>query len=451
MRESLLGAAFNVSTDADFRSAADHDVDRLLYSSAYRRLSGVTQVVAVGEHQLFHNRLAHTQKVAQLSRRIAEHLNWNAARQNPEDGVIVEPAVAEAAGLAHDLGHPPFGHIAERQLDKSARKWGADGYEGNAQSFRIVTKLAVRRDGVGLGLSEATLDGILKYPWLSSHAYATEKHKWGAYESERKEFLEIRSDGADVAVPVKSMAAEIMDWADDISYAVHDLEDFFRTAQIPLDTLLYSASPDAVGQDQTRLKEFVGRATSAIGVPPGATLEEENERNGALLRQVASLTPPLQPFDGSITARKQLNRFAGLWIDQFVTAASVGPDGRFTVDSDTRRIVDLLKQFTRQYVINDSTLASLQRGQIRVVRELFDLIMTWINEEVSERTEQRLPPRLLDLLDNARREWPGSANPAHARATADYISSLTEDQALDLHARLTGRGRLSISDSWMAG
>src|SRR6478609_9031210 len=123
--------------EGDYRAPSQRDRDRVLYSSSFRRLAEVTQVVAANSGYVFHNRLTHSLQVAQVGRRIAEKLNL----LQPETKEFVDPDVVEAACLAHDLGHPPFGHIAEQKLNELA---GADidGFEGNAQSFRIVTRLS---------------------------------------------------------------------------------------------------------------------------------------------------------------------------------------------------------------------------------------------------------------------------------------------------------------------
>src|SRR5262249_38306651 len=145
----------------DYRTSFQRDRDRILYSSSFRRLAEVTQVVAANSGYVFHNRLTHSLQVAQVGRRIAEKLN----QTQHESQKFICPDVVEAACLAHDLGHPPFGHTAEQTLNTLAKKIG--GFEGNAQSFRIVTRLASRSLKYGgLDLTAATLSAILKYPWF---------------------------------------------------------------------------------------------------------------------------------------------------------------------------------------------------------------------------------------------------------------------------------------------
>lgn len=189
------------STNDDPRSDGLRDADRILYSSHFRRLSGVTQVVSPQDGHVLHDRLMHTLKVAQVAQRLAQRLQRNRARR-------IDPDYVYAAALAHDLGHPPFGHAAEKELNlvlggKKLRDGNAapgipnpilrDGFEGNAQTFRIAVRLAarVRRERAGLNLSWRTYGALLKYPWerdgqpdLLSHL----SNKWSVYDPEQAAF-----------------------------------------------------------------------------------------------------------------------------------------------------------------------------------------------------------------------------------------------------------------------
>jgi len=239
---------------ADQRREGQRDRDRILYSSAFKRLNGVTQVVAASEGTIFHNRLTHSLKVAQLGRRLAEHLcSQPTEREKAEAWGGLDPEVVDAAGLAHDLGHPPFGHIAEKALDHlvtrgpSARSeegdeapaGNPDGFEGNAQTFRILTWLSAHNEKKypGLNLTRATLNAVLKYPWLRDPAEAPEGkryNKYGAYRAEGSDHAFAREfhDG-----DVQSLEAAVMDFADGLAYSVHDLEDFVRAGLVPLSRL----------------------------------------------------------------------------------------------------------------------------------------------------------------------------------------------------------------------
>jgi len=234
------------------RTCFQKDRDRVLYSDAFRRLGFVTQVISPYEHVAVHTRLTHVLKVAQIGRRLAERL-LNLKANLVDQGGGLNADVVEAAALAHDLGHPPFGHVVEEKLNDLAEKElkksriRGDGFEGNAQSFRLVTRLEGRgaKSTAGLDLTRATLNALLKYPWLNRKNPKKPK-KWGAYKSEVADFAFARDQlGANEWSQKKTLEAEIMDWADDITYAVHDLEDFYRARKIPLHLLR-----DVVGSEE---------------------------------------------------------------------------------------------------------------------------------------------------------------------------------------------------------
>jgi dGTPase len=229
----------------DERSEGQKDRDRILYCSALRRLASVTQVTSPTASGSTHNRLTHALKVAQVGRRISENLRRKHPGLDPSKAsdprLAVDPDVVEAAGLAHDLGHPPFGHMSEAKLNKLAKKQGCEeGFEGNAQSFRIVAALEVRGVSVspGLGLTRATLNALLKYPFPWDPK-GGETQKFGVFKEERPVFDWCRKG---LQRPdQRTLEAEIMDWSDDITYAAHDLEDFYRSNFIPVSQLKSSS------------------------------------------------------------------------------------------------------------------------------------------------------------------------------------------------------------------
>jgi dGTPase len=188
----------------------------------------------VGSHEteLFHNRLTHTLEVAQIARRLAERLTAD----DPDFAEQVNPDIVETAALAHDLGHPPFGHIAEDELDRLVT--GQDipaGFEGNPQSFRIVTSLAHRSDSHhGLDLTRASLQALSKYPWPRSTS-GYHHRKYGTFDADEDYFDWTRRGLPGDLREEQTPEATIMDWADDVAYALHDVDDFFRVGLIPLD------------------------------------------------------------------------------------------------------------------------------------------------------------------------------------------------------------------------
>ena len=301
--ERQSGKRDDEQDDGDPRTAFARDRDRLLYSTAFRQLAGKSQVVASTQIGAFHTRLTHSLKVAQLGRRLAEQLRDRAARDSESEcddaGTphAPDPDLVEFACLAHDIGHPPFGHTGERQLNQTVQRLvdqaiddarretgesgpdGGDdsheelrklvteafgGFEGNPQSFRIVTRLshkAVPVQGapsdsdisgssghgyIGLDLTAAAMDAVTKYPWEFG-GNAAKPGKWGAYgaqgdpsgdfETLEKARAKTGADPFTGPNAEQSFESQLMDWCDDVTYAVHDVEDFYMIGMIPLEEL----------------------------------------------------------------------------------------------------------------------------------------------------------------------------------------------------------------------
>jgi dGTPase len=411
---------------SDNRTPAQRDRDRILYTSAFRRLARVTQVVSAEEGHVFHNRLTHSIQVAQVGRRIAEKLvNERMALGKPLTDV--NPDVVEAACLAHDLGHPPFGHVAEKELDRLATAEGVvDGFEGNAQSFRIVTRLASASSaGAGLNLTRATLNGLLKYPWLRNK-HPKIKDKWGAYDSEEDIFVWAR-DLSEKDSLGKSAEAYLMDLADDITYSVHDLDDFYRAGLIPLDRLRI----DAKERERFYAEVFERRS----GKLP-SDLDESYLRRA--FDNFVDRIPLEKPYEGTPRDRGLMRDFTGAMIGDFVRAVVVEKivNGRTWLGMVRERKADIfmLKQLTWHYVIKAPSLATQQHGQIAVVRGLFDIFYA-AAKEGNTRNLDVFPVSTRELLTKSDR----ILGPRDVlRIVIDLIASLTEEQAVGAYHRLSG-------------
>ncbi|MEX0763004.1 MAG: dNTP triphosphohydrolase [Dehalococcoidia bacterium] len=430
----------------DQRSETARDRDRILYSSAFKRLGGVTQVAAAGEHHVFHNRLTHTLKVGQIARRTAEYL----AKTAPElaDAVgSVDPEAAEAAAFAHDLGHPPFGHIAEERLQQLLIcRNVVDGFEGNPQSFRIVTKLAMRHeDSPGLNLTRSTLNGILKYPWLrSSNKTDYGYRKWGAYSTEQEQFEWARAE-----VPTgnkRTAEAEIMDWADDIAYSVHDVEDFFRARLIPLDRLMGDSD------EQNRFLESIPESRRRRGMPEEQVSVKEEERE-AFVRFLTYLklshAELRRPFADTLMQRAQIRAMTSWLIGRYIQEGIAlqdpqsSEDGRCVViEPNYRYEIGVLKELTWVYVIDSPSLATQQRGQRAVIEGLFKAYYS----ELKAGRESILPARFREYLTEAEKNG-ADPDQERPRVVADLIAGMTEAQALEIHGRLIGTRPGMLIDS----
>jgi dGTPase len=374
-------------------------------------------------------------RVAQIGRRIAQRL----LKKSPEQSELVggvNPDVVEAASLAHDLGHPPFGHIAEEELSICVVKRDVlDGFEGNAQSFRIVTKLALRSKEPGLNLTRATLDALLKYPW-TRQAEGYKKEKYGLYNSEMEHFnfarrLHASSDKR------KSAEAEIMDWADDVTYAVHDAEDFYRAGLIPLDRL---ASLDDESERHRFFDGMYKRPELArqLGNEPRPELEQA-------FKKVVTAFPISEPYTGSRDHRSRLRDFSSNLIGLFVNAIELhvpaNEDELFVEIKRLQKIqVRILKALTWFYVIYNPALATQQFGQRRLIRELFDIFGNAASAN-EERDRNIIPFAFRDEIYENKKD-----SAALTRIVTDMISGMTEQGLTKLYRRLTGIDMGSILD-----
>lgn len=418
---------FHRERNSQSRTEPQRDRDRILYTTAFRRLARVTQVVSEeGDALVFHNRLTHSLKVAQCARRIAERLNRGVLEGLGEEDKL-DPDRVEAAAIGHDLGHPPFGHTGERTLDDLAV--AAGGFEGNAQSFRIVTKLAFRAlENPGINLTRGTLSGLLKYPWAKGEQPPGQPDdKWGAYESERPE-LEFALDSS---ARTWQMTAQIMDWADDVTYAIHDFEDFYRAGLIPVDRLVN----DSLEADRFLASFFEdGKLRSKFNK------FDEPQLQSAFGRVLDFLAVGLnRPFEGSRHDRSILSRATAYFLEDYLNAYRVTTSDallQFDVDRDAMAQVAILKELTWFYVINRPSLALGREGQKSVITEIHGFLID------SARTRSGwsvFPTRVREEIG----EGPGDSKATDDEATrlrivTDYIAGMTESQTYEFARRLRG-------------
>lgn len=416
----------DTASSNDARGPFQRDRDRVLYSPEFRRLSGVTQVVSASEGDIFHNRLTHSLKVAQVGRRLAERLLKEYPSECEAWGGL-DPDVVETAGLAHDLGHPPFGHDGEEVIFQSVvKRRQRDGFEGNAQSFRIVTRLAAHTDNYpdldslqgpagdsGLNLTRATLNAILKYPWTRGKPKKGRK-KWGAYNVDKDRFKWVRYGQKRKQL---SLEAELMDWADDVTYAVHDLEDFYRAGLIPIHLLSRATERD----------KFI-----EASIQRGTFLRQDSDILSRVLR--VALGPYLYldtPYDGGHQHRSIINEATSGLITQFITGRAIrirepSANKSVAIDRKARRQIDLLKEITRYYVIDNPRIASIREGQREMLSKLFEIYLEVVD---GKRKQALLPQWTRDRLDS------GDKPP---RLVADLLAGMTERQVIQTYQRLTG-------------
>lgn len=383
--------------DAPERRPFERDRARLVHAASFRRLAAKTQVVGPQSDDFVRNRLTHSLEVAQIARDLSRALGTH-------------PDIAETAALAHDLGHPPFGHNGERVLAELAT--GCGGFEGNAQTLRLLTRLEAKTAdaegrSVGLNLTRATLDACTKYPWPR----AVDPVKFGVYDDDRPAFDWMRSGSPERR---RCVEAQVMDLADDVAYSVHDVEDGTVAGRVDLtrldtaavwDTVRSWYAPDA---DDAALDAALGRLRT-VGSWPRTTYDGTR----ASLAALKNLTSDL------------IGRFCGA-VQQATFAAGEGPFVRYAADlvvpEDTWAEITLLKGIAAHYVMQaDDRLAAMAR-QRELLAELVAVLL------------ERAPG---ELDESFRADWAAAADDAaRTRVVIDQVASLTDASAVAWHERL---------------
>ena len=456
------------------------DIERIRFSPYFSRLSAVTQVIAQsGAGLAVHNRLTHSVKVAAVARAIAMHLH----RDEGPMGRLVEelggchPVVVQAAASAHDIGHPPFGHLGEQTLDRLARDRFRllEGFEGNAQTYRILTRLdEYDTPGVGLNLTRAVRSAVLKYPWRRGEGgerRGAASNKFSMYAVDLADADDALSAYPSIATGQQTVECSVMDIADDIAYSLHDLDDFYRAGLLNQATI--AGEFRAWRRDVATLRTMHTDALKVQTRVPGHSLEllwrrlehrdpwiaDSYAFDAAVARVTDEVVDGLLtvPFDGSLSADRALARFTSGWIRHLQSSVEVHRDpahrsGHVSLDRTAWHEVAVLKFLHERFILDRADLAVYQRGQATVLERLVDGLAAWLDDPHDVR---RAPRRLVDLVQLATEDYLGlraerpellsttSETELHRRAVGrgviDYVSSLTDAQATHLDALLAGR------------
>jgi dGTPase len=384
------------------RSPFERDRARVLHSAAFRRLAAKTQVHTADRaatDDFLRTRLTHSLEVAQIAREMGARLGC-------------DPDVVDVAGLAHDLGHPPFGHNGEAALNEVAASCG--GFEGNAQTLRVLTRLEAKVDGAGLNLTRASLDATGKYPWPRRAG----ERKFGVYLDDLPVFGWLRADAPADDPQRRCLEAQVMDWADDVAYSVHDVEDGIYSGYVSLRVLLDDADE---------------RAALCADVAEAYSPESPSELGPVLVDLLADpVLGVLAGYDRSHQGQTALKRATSVLTGRFVAAAVGATQAKFgtgrlrryaadlIVPRETRAQCALLKGIALRYVMRRRSAEDWYHRQ----RE----ILVGLVHSLAGRGPDGLDPVFAPL-------WRAAPDDqARLRVVIDQVASLTDPAAVAWHA-----------------
>tara|TARA_R110002096_G_scaffold40688_25_gene110417 strand:+ start:5407 stop:6681 length:1275 start_codon:yes stop_codon:yes gene_type:complete len=399
----------------DYRSAFQVDRDRIIHTSAFRRLQSKTQVFFSGEYDFYRTRLTHSIEVAQIGRGICNRLNKTSPLLG--ESFQIDPDLVEASCLAHDIGHPPFGHTGERTLHRLMLPFG--GFEGNAQTLRILASILFGPDR-GMNPTRAFIDGVLKYKTLFGEVGDQKNHFLYREQGSVLGFVTGGSDFPEQYSPgkarngFKSIECQIMDWADDTAYSLNDIADGIHAGFITVDKIERWAADQDLASDQSDLVDELndsikrGRIESAVGKKIGAFI------GGAELEKVTG-------FLSDATARHQF---------------------RLVISPDVERACALYKAISYELVFQSRQLQQLDRKS--------DFILSRLFEVLAEQYIHELPPgkARFKLLSEEEEQLilKQEDESARARVVCDVLAKMTDGMATRTYKRLFDADFGSIVD-----
>ncbi len=407
-RERISGR----SDENDFRSSFQIDRDRVLHTPTFRRLQNKTQVFWSGEYDFYRTRLTHSLEVAQIGRSICHWLQSRASGPLRAD-YFIDPDLVEAACLSHDLGHPPFGHAGEKTLNFLMQDHG--GFEGNAQTLRILTERIFSAKRTGMDPSRAFLDSILKYKslWSELKTLTGKNPKNHFLYDDQHAILDWAMGGHDFPIELspgkardsfKSIECQIMDWADDTAYSLNDISDCVRAGFLTTDKIHQWAEKNGIhceaGGSLEKLMEAIrgGKVDPFIGKRIGRYIQ-------------------------STSLRECVN---------FLSHQSMRYRYELIVDEDVRRESELFKKLAFEVVFLSPQLKQLEHKGNHMLHQLWDLLeKRYISAgQIDGQNFQILSNDTAGEIDQT------SDSSAKARLICDFLAGMTDGYASRMYKRL---------------
>ena len=398
----------------EYRNAFQIDRDRIIHSSAFRRLQNKTQVFLSGEYDFYRTRLTHSIEVAQIGRSICAWLRETS--DDLREDAFIDPDLVESACLAHDLGHPPFGHAGERTLHRLMRPYG--GFEGNAQTLRILTQTIFSEGREGMNPTRALLDGVLKYKTLASetpdarnHYLYDDQSRWVAFVTGGSHFPPDLPPGSPRNA-YRSIECQIMDWADDTAYSLNDLADGIHAGFIDVPKLERWASDQTLGAEDAAHVDFLCKAIREARV------------EARLNRQIGSFIQAckLVPREGFLADKSRRHRHS-LCIEPGLVAQAA-----------------LNKRISLELVFLSPQLQQLDFKADHILSQMFAVLEDRYIRKTCARGLHLMPPAIETAIGQSDDER------QRARLVCDWIANMTDRFAFRTYRRLFDADFGSITD-----
>ena len=426
IRKYRLNDIDHVKSSED-REEYEKDYARLIQSPAFRRLQGKSQVFGAGTGDYYRTRLTHSLEVSQIAREVARKLGklYPFLNQDLHPGLKIVPEVVEIASLAHDLGHPPFGHKGEEVLNEILQHKHGLFYEGNAQNFRILMYLEKRAGSdKGLDLTAASLLAINKYPFLIGENGQLK----GVYKTEW-EGIKFLRDMWEMPEHTRTLEAQLMDLCDDIAYSTHDIEDGIRAGKIQL-TEDFLLNPKLISSVVTEIEHEPPYPTSLHW----QNIDVKQEVTRVLDRYYKQWKSIFNQY-GRETSRSR-REMKAQWVSFFASHVGIIEDPHvsgwrkvtFVIDGaedlSILRTMEILKKLAWVTMIKDFRVQRLQKRSENMLKKL------WQSFEDEQTGRLILPPDWVESYERQKLEWPWE------RFITDYIAGMTDHYAEKVYTEL---------------